>query len=95
MVIKDNNPTYPKARRKKVEEKGKRYILTYKYVLSFSYLVMSTCINFPHKGWEHQLTLARNVTSIVFTVLTKSVFMRDLEGPTESMKRDLSSTQFL
>lgn len=51
-------------------------------------------MNSPQKCWEHQFTLARNVISVVFTIFTKSVIIRDLEGPTETMKGDLSVTQF-
>lgn len=52
-------------------------------------------MNSPQKCWEHQFTLAKNVTSVVFTIFTKSVIITDLEGPTETMKGDLSVTQFL
>lgn len=53
-------------------------------------------MNSPQKCWERQFTLARNVTSVVvFTIFTKSVIITDLEGPTETMKGDLSVTQFL
>lgn len=46
--------------------------------------LLYTSINSSQKCWEHQehqFTLARNVTSVVFTILTKSITIRDLEGP--------------
>lgn len=63
------------------------YIIT--YCLSFPCLVTEhfytlLLMNSPQKCWEHQehlFTLARNVTSVVLTILTKSITIRDLEGP--------------
>jgi hypothetical protein len=37
--------------------------------LSFSYLGTFLFVNLPQESWEHQITLAKNVNSKVFTIL--------------------------